>query len=377
MTTILVIEDENDILEEIADVLRFEGFNVTACSNGPDGVSSALEIEPDLIISDIMMPRMDGMEVLQELRKSAPTRTTPFIFLTARGERTMMRQGMELGADDYIIKPITHAELLAAVYARLKRHEEFHKMLDGLTAAKRQFVRMITHELRTPLTPINLVHDILNVYLREYSEDEIKDMVDSLSYGTRRLNRIVEQVICMVELDTGLIVTGASEEPGAASYLYKQDAATILASAINLGRQLAFRNHNLDIESDDHDTDLMQIMIEGNMDRLIYALGELIANAIAFSEKGGTVHVRFRSNADTAYVYIIDHGRGMTSEQIIRAVKPFEQINRDKKEQQGIGLGLTIATRIIELHQGVINIHSEVNKGTKIAVKLPLIQRAH
>ena len=374
MTRILVIEDEYDILEEISDVLRFEGFDVTTCTNGADGVLAALEIEPDLILSDIMMPQMDGMEVLQELHKVKRTRSIPFIFLTARGERMMIRQGMELGADDYLVKPFTHAELLAAVYARLRKREEFQELASGLTAAKKQFVRMIAHELRTPLAPINLVHDLLNSYLRDFSDEEVRELIDSLSYGTSRLNRVVEQIVCMVELESGLVTTEVTEEAGSADYLHKQTVAAILQSAINLGRQLAPRNRDLKINADINNPHLMSTIIEGNIGKLIYAFGELISNALAFSRTDGQVYIRFRSNSSLAYISIIDHGCGLDEKEIRRATLPFEQIDRQHKEQQGVGLGLFLASKIVRLHKGDISIHSEVNKGTKVTVKLPLRQ---
>jgi DNA-binding response OmpR family regulator len=122
MTRILIIEDEDRLRENMAQILEFGEFEVAMASNGITGVELARQCQPDLIICDIMMKPLDGYRVLQELRADPATTTIPFIFVTAKADRDSMRQGMELGADDYVTKPFTTAELLNAVTTRLKRH---------------------------------------------------------------------------------------------------------------------------------------------------------------------------------------------------------------------------------------------------------------
>lgn len=123
MKTILFIEDNNDIRENTAEILTLAGYNVLTASNGKDGVVMAMEHNPDLIICDIMMPQLDGYGVIHLLQKNASTQAIPFIFLSAKAERTEIRKGMELGADDYITKPFTATELLGAVESRLRKSD--------------------------------------------------------------------------------------------------------------------------------------------------------------------------------------------------------------------------------------------------------------
>ena len=123
MTKILVIEDEAPLLEEILQTLHYEGYQVAGAPDGQVGLQMAQRDQPDLIISDIAMPRLDGYGVLKGLRQDPATAATPLIFLTAKAEKTFMRHGMELGADDYVTKPFTNSELLSAVRARLDRLE--------------------------------------------------------------------------------------------------------------------------------------------------------------------------------------------------------------------------------------------------------------
>jgi two-component system, NarL family, response regulator NreC len=139
MHKILVIEDSESLLEEIFDTLRFENFDVIGAENGLIGLRMAREYMPDLIVCDIMMPEMDGYEVLQELRSDLATAMIPFIFLTAKAERSDMRKGMELGADDYLTKPFANAELLATIRARLAKQ----------IAIETQRLRAFSHRLVT------------------------------------------------------------------------------------------------------------------------------------------------------------------------------------------------------------------------------------
>jgi DNA-binding NarL/FixJ family response regulator len=131
MKTILLIEDQPDMRENIATILEMEDFAVLTAPDGRDGIERAREEKPDLILCDVMMPKMDGHDVLHALREDRTIAGTPFIFLTAKGEKRDQRAGMNLGADDYLTKPVSADDLLAAVRARLDRE---HKRSAGLHA---------------------------------------------------------------------------------------------------------------------------------------------------------------------------------------------------------------------------------------------------
>lgn len=121
MKTILIIEDEPRTRENLATILRMEGYRPLTAANGRSGLELARAESPDLILCDVTMPDLDGHAVLRTLRDGPGAGSVPFIFLTARGERADLRAGMNLGADDYLVKPATATELLSAVEARLKR----------------------------------------------------------------------------------------------------------------------------------------------------------------------------------------------------------------------------------------------------------------
>lgn len=130
MKTILIIEDQPDMRENIATILEMEGYAVLEAADGRRGLETALEEKPDLILCDVMMPGMDGHQVLDALRRQPFIAGTPFIFLTARGEKHDLRQGMNLGADDYLTKPASASDLLDAISARLEREQKRRASFD-------------------------------------------------------------------------------------------------------------------------------------------------------------------------------------------------------------------------------------------------------
>ncbi|WP_405572585.1 response regulator [Winogradskyella sp. Asnod2-B02-A] len=136
MKKILLIEDNQDVRENTAEILEIENYYVSTAENGKIGVEKALKIIPDLIICDIMMPELDGYGVFESLKSMSKTASIPFIFLTAKSEKEDLRKGMNLGADDYLTKPFEENELLEAIECRIKKNDflkkEFSKNTNGI-----------------------------------------------------------------------------------------------------------------------------------------------------------------------------------------------------------------------------------------------------
>lgn len=148
MKKILLIEDNQDVRENTAEILTLAGYQVSIAPNGKAGVEKALQERPDLIICDIMMPELDGFGVLHILNKNTDTATIPFIFLTAKAEKTDMRKGMTLGADDYLTKPFDDTDLLNAVEARLRKRELLLQSYDNTEAGLQTFIKDVKKILK-------------------------------------------------------------------------------------------------------------------------------------------------------------------------------------------------------------------------------------
>lgn len=140
MSKVLIIEDNTEVRENLAEILELADYEVVTAENGKVGVEKALNEQPDLILCDVMMPELDGFGVLRILEKRPTTSDIPFIFLTAKAEKTDFRKGMNLGADDYITKPFDDVELLDAIEMRLKKSERLKKAFDGTQQGLRTFI---------------------------------------------------------------------------------------------------------------------------------------------------------------------------------------------------------------------------------------------
>jgi DNA-binding NarL/FixJ family response regulator len=154
MKKILVIEDEPEMRRNLFTILRLEGFAALTAENGRVGIEMALKEKPDLILCDVMMPEVDGYGVIKALHDEAATMNVPFIFLTAKGERSDVRSGMNLGADDYLTKPVDKTELLRAINTRLSRAEQL---------ARREFAP--NFESPEPLLKLGLTRRVAEVLL--------------------------------------------------------------------------------------------------------------------------------------------------------------------------------------------------------------------
>jgi DNA-binding LytR/AlgR family response regulator len=171
---ILIIEDEKSIRDNLRILLEAEKFVIETASNGKEGLEKSIEFNPELIICDIMMPDMDGYQVLQSLSEDSKFKLTPFIFLTAKIEKSDLRRGMNLGADDYIFKPFDADELLSAVRTRLNKYEQFKAVIEKTKSNSREYslldkilFRVGDHSISVPVNNIlylNADRQYTNIY---------------------------------------------------------------------------------------------------------------------------------------------------------------------------------------------------------------------
>lgn len=187
---ILVIEDETAVRENILELLDAEGFDPIGAENGRLGVQLALESVPDLILCDVMMPEVDGYGVLNALRSDTVTATIPFIFLTAKSTKADVRQGMDLGADDYLTKPFTRSELLGAIATRLEKQEKLHARYSSgaLNQAKKTRDYLAYYDSLTNLPNRQLLQERLPQVMTQAHRD--RQILPILCIGLDRFSRI-------------------------------------------------------------------------------------------------------------------------------------------------------------------------------------------
>ena len=361
---ILVIDDEDDYRAMIKVTLKMIGYDVIEASNGLDGLAAARMHHPDLVLCDIKMPEMDGYTLLGRLKEDPACAAIPFVFLTGNAAKSDRRQGMQLGADDYLTKPFTSDELITAIKTRLVRKKSLQKYYElQFDDIKTSFVRSLPHEFRTPL------HAILGYaqILQEESglpAEEVKEIGAFIDKSGRRLHHLLENMILFGELQFWM-----NDQKAIATM--RRESMTSLREVI---RSAAEQEARIQKRADAMDITVKDSVAQISSMHLTKIMEEVIGNALKFSEPGSKIHISSKEDDAEILIIIRDEGRGMSQEQISK-VTAFQQFERRHYEQQGAGLGLVIAKTLAELYGGSLAIESEENKGTTVTLLLPGAKR--
>jgi len=361
MAKILVIDDDASLREVIQMALEHAGFEVIEADNGAIGVQNACAQLPDLILCDVRMEKMDGYRTLAALRQDTVTAPIPVILMTGQADTAGMRQGMELGADDYLSKPFTVPQLLAAVNARLKKNQTVRELAERKLADLRANISLaLPHELLTPLNGILGFTDILITDHSHLQPDEIVSMSEAIRDSAKRLHRLIENFLIFAQIELLQADQLQALREGQTLDLRKPIERVAQVRAGRAGR------------AEDLVLELCEASAAITEDYFTKIVDELLENAFKFSTLGSPVQVQSVTGNGTFVLRIADQGRGMKSEHIAE-VGAYMQFERKIYEQQGSGLGLTIAKRLTELHGGELSIQSELGIGTTVEVTLPCL----
>jgi len=364
---VLVVEDDNHLLSGIRDILELENYHVLTAPNGEAGLTvlnSDPKNPPDVIISDIMMPHMNGFEFLSEVRKQDRWVTVPFIFLTAKGEKDDRHTGSRLGADVYLTKPFDAEDLLVAVSSTLQRQREIQRVNETeIKDQKRKILTILNHEFRTPLTLVVAYADMLKDFdPSDMTDAEVMTFLRGVNSGADRLRRLIENFIMLVELDSG---------EAAKTMTWRRRKVDDLRLIIeDAHRQIAMlqnrpRTFKLDIPDG-----LPSVSIDVQF--MTIAIRELLDNAAKFSADNDTILLQVKAVDDYIEFQVQDHGRGIPEHEIENIWKNFYQVDRELFEDQGAGSGLAIIDGIVNLHGGTRHVESVVDEGSTFTMRIPL-----
>lgn len=358
MKRILVIEDDPAVRGLITESLQMRGWHPLEAENGKAGVECATKDLPDLILCDIQMPLKNGFEVLRDLRKNPACATTPFVFLTGLAEKPDIRQAMELGADDYLVKPFTVKELIAAVETRFQRQELLNLTADQkLDELRGNLSFALPHELVTPLNSILGYSDLL---LTATTPEQTREFAELIRSAGGRLKGLIEKFLLFAQLEVLAAAPGSHLADSATSS--EETADTIIAAAERAAEE-SRRSSDLRLEV----SPAQHSITSSHLARLVQ---ELLDNAFKFSSAPSLVELRSGWDNGSFVLEAVDHGRGFSTEQI-RKVGAHLQFDRKLQEQQGTGLGLAICRRIAELYGGAMEIASEPDRETRVRIRLP------
>jgi two-component system, sensor histidine kinase and response regulator len=358
---ILVIEDAADLRDDLIEMLTLDGYQTHGAENGLVGVKTAKEVMPDLIVCDIMMPEMDGYDVLLSLRGDPETAGIPFIFLTARTEHIDRRQGMVLGADDYLTKPFDVEELLESIHTQIEKRQKANAAAKLRQDQLREsIVTALPHELRTPLNTIIGFSEMLQSEAQYLKPDQVASWAGHIHTAAYRLYHLVENYLYYVRLQV------AVQQNTAPEIHEKMDdmRAAIEQQAISLSQK--YKRPDDIVLSLEPCPPLTMDYKDG-----LKMPEELIDNAFKFSKAGQAVKVTGKRDGDCYTLTVEDKGRGMTPDQV-EHIGGFIQFERWLHEQQGMGLGLIVVKLLSEIYHADLKIDGKTNEGTSVTLRLKI-----
>ena len=373
--TILIVEDDQSMLDGMNDLLEIAdlGYKITVlqANDGQMALAVMANHEPDLIISDVMMPQMGGYEFLNHVRANPDWIQIPFIFVTAKGEEPDIRKGRLSDADLYITKPFVISELLTLIHAQLdmayERKAARRRNIDSL---KKNILQILNHEFRTPLTYVTAYYEMLADSLKEFTDGRnYREYLRGIQAGCLRLTRLVDDFIRVMELRSG---------EAQANYLAKARPVENLAELLK--GVVANHQEDLDQTRCRLDGNIPHVLpaVWGDPDSLVSIMERLLSNAIKFTDPNSShinqISLSAEARGDNVLITLADNGMGFPTHMKNQIFEPFVQYNRGILEQQGAGTGLAIVQGLVQIHNGRIEAESHEGKGSKFTVTLPQYQ---
>ena len=362
MPKILVIDDEASMLQLLIKALERAGYEVVDTVSGQSGIELAGTEKPDLVICDVGLLDVSGYEVLKSIRARAETHNIPVVLVTGLADLQGMREGMRLGADDYLPKPFDIDELLTLIASRLRKAEDLRREAEEKAEKLRSHISMmLPHELLSPLSGIIGLADILRDEAAQIRPNEAADIGRDIQRSGERLHRLIRNFLIYSQLE---LLTVEPERIEALRHAAPGQFRKVLVEVAERVADRHQRRGDLALEAATGEVAIS----DQNLAKLCE---ELIDNAFKFSEAGKRVEVRSRITDDKVWLTIDAEGCGI-SDEILASLRAPDQFERLFCEKRTTGLGLAIAVKLAELHQGRALIQSQPGTGTSILVELPL-----
>ncbi|ATB31597.1 hybrid sensor histidine kinase/response regulator [Melittangium boletus] len=360
---VLLADDNADMRDYVRRVLSVS-FEVEAVADGQEALESALSRPFDLILTDVMMPRLGGFGLLRALREAPATRTLPIIMLSARAGEESAVEGLEAGADDYLIKPFSARELLARVRSNLElartrralvHQEAFAQGLQEALRARDEFLSAASHELKTPLAAFRLQLELIERNLSPEARTSVGERILLAGKHVRRLARLVETLLDVSELMNGRFELRLEET----------DLSRLVAEVVARMRD-EFKHAECPVTFQ-ADSPLM-----GRVDRhrLAQVVERLLHNAIKYGTGKPIELTLEQDERGRMNLCVIDHGMGISPEDKPRIFDRFERAVPVRR-YGGLGLGLWVTRQWVEAHGGRVLVEDTPGGGATFRVELP------
>jgi two-component system, sensor histidine kinase and response regulator len=355
--SILIVDDVAKNIQLVAKFLTKEGYNLYFAQSGEAALKQIEGRVFDLILLDIMMPKMDGFEVCRRIKSNSKTQQVPIIFLTAKTDDDSISKGFDAGGVDYVTKPFNPSELLARVKTHI-RLQQREKDLRELNNAKNTLFSIIGHDLKTPFFTIMGLADILLTNYDEYPDSERKELISFINESAKASHILLDNLLSWTRMQTGTI----KSEPVCIDIeqIVNENLALLQSQAITKEVEL-----KAIIEG--------EISVFADLNMLNTILRNLINNAIKFTPRLGSVRIEVSKNETHAIISVVDTGIGIPSEKLERLLsdkKPASTLGTEN--ESGTGLGLVLTKGFVQLNNGTIQVESIAGMGTTFRFTLPL-----
>jgi signal transduction histidine kinase len=371
MPKILIVDDDDRNVRLMESILKANNYAVVKVHDGEEALESVAEDRPDLVLLDAMMPKMNGFEVCLRLKKDPATRLIPVIMVTALNALEDKVQALEIGADDFLSKPINRLELLAKMRSVLRTkslHDQVEKTRCELELKNQELVRlehlkdslmqMIVHDLKNPLTGIMGNIELLLRKGDECDADKRRSLLLKSRDSSNRLLKMIMDLLDISKLeeekmelqwtrfDLGELVTESLRELRGATEVESKSLA------------YAQEGETFDIEAD--------------RELIRRVLGNLLSNALKHTPSGAEIRVEVERGTDGLTVSVVDQGEGIPQEYHAKIFEKFGQVDVKKSGHKADrGLGLTFCKMVVEAHGGRIWVKSAPAKGSVFTFQLP------
>lgn len=356
---ILVIDDEESMRDSCTQILTKDGYQTETAEDGAVGLEKIKEIHPDLVLIDLKMPGIGGMEVLKKTNDLDPNIIA--VVITGYATVDSAVEAMKIGAYDFLPKPFTPEELRIIIRRGLERRKlllETESLRKEKKLMEENFITMISHQLRSPLVAIIQYFEVIMSGMAGDVTEKLKEIMEKSKLRLDGLLNMINDWLDVARLDSGQIM----------DKLKPTSVKKIIAKVIDVLRPLTAEN-NISLKlSSSCEKDLAQ----GDEDTLEQVFSNLITNAIHYNKPNGKVIINIKDNKDFILIEIQDTGIGIAPEHIPFLFDQFFRVKKGREQKiKGTGLGLSIAKKIVDAHGGSIKVTSELGKGSTFTVFLP------
>ncbi|MBI2924386.1 MAG: hybrid sensor histidine kinase/response regulator [Verrucomicrobia bacterium] len=360
---ILIVDDVQQNIQVVGTMLREAGYSIMPATSGAAALQRVQKKLPDLILLDLMMPELDGLEVCRRLKAEASTQNIPVIFLTASNEMSHLVQGLQAGAVDYVTKPFNPPELLARVRTHLElKHSRdmivrYSQQLAHLNNEKNEFMGIVAHDLRSPLGAIKGFAELI-LEEGQIPREELEDFTRRIRDTAQRMAEMVQNLLDANRIERGEMKVSLA--PCELSQLLRAVVQSYQPRAAAKQQSILL----------DDSAGPATVMADRNV--TVQVLENLVSNAIKYSPSGKNIYARLRVVEGAARCEVQDEGPGLSAEDQQKLFGKFARLSaKPTGGEHATGLGLSIVKRLVEAMNGRVWCESEPGRGATFIVELP------